>query len=91
MVKKTHLSVPIMRQTDAFSVSFGKIRRGVSVARLGADFLGDAGAEAGAGVALRVDIHDEHALSRRRNAGGEVDTGGRLADAALLVGHSDDL
>ena len=41
--------------------------------------------EAGRRVRLRVEIDEEAALSRLGKARGEVDRGGRLADAALLV------
>ena len=45
--------------------------------------LGDA--VTGGGVALGVQIHDEHLFAQSRHAGGQVDGGGGLADAAFLV------
>ena len=47
-------------------------------------------AEAGRGVALRIEVDDEHPLADGGEGGGEVDRGRRLADAALLVGDGDD-
>ncbi len=47
-------------------------------------------AEAGGGVALRIEIDDQHALADRRERGAEIDRGGGLADAALLVGQRQD-
>ena len=44
-------------------------------------------AEAGRGVALRIEIDDQHALADRGERGAEIDRGGGLADAALLVGE----
>ena len=44
-------------------------------------------AETGRGVALRIEIDDQHALADRGQRGAEVDRGGGLADAALLVGQ----
>ena len=44
-------------------------------------------AEAGRGVALRIEIDDQHALADRGQRGAEIDRGGGLADAALLVGE----
>jgi len=38
------------------------------------------------GVALRIEINDEHLLADRRKRGAEVDRGCRLADTAFLVG-----
>ena len=48
-------------------------------------------AQSAAGVALRVRVHDEHALALRGHAGAEVDARGRLAHAALLIRDGDDL
>ena len=45
--------------------------------------LGDA--VAGGGVALGVQVHDEHLFAQSRHAGGQVDGGRGLADAAFLV------
>ena len=42
-------------------------------------------AEPGSRVRLRVEVDDERRLAGLREAGGEVDRGRRLADAALLV------
>ena len=42
-------------------------------------------AEPGRGVALRIEIEDQHPLADRGQRGAEVDGGGCLADAALLV------
>ena len=47
-------------------------------------------AEAGRGVALRIEIDDQHALADRGQRGAEIDRGGGLADAALLVGERQD-
>ena len=44
-------------------------------------------AEAAGGVALWIQVHQHDRGPRLRQAGGEVDRGRRLADAALLVGH----
>ena len=44
-------------------------------------------AEPGRGIALRIEIDDQHALADRRQRGAEIDRGGGLADAALLVGQ----
>ena len=41
-------------------------------------------------VGLRVEIDQQRALLAQREPGGQVDGGGRLADAALLVGDCDD-
>jgi hypothetical protein len=46
-------------------------------------------AEAGGGVALGVEIHQQHLVLRGKR-GGQVDRGGGLADAALLVGEGED-
>ena len=47
-------------------------------------------AETGGGVALRIEIDDQDALADRRKRGAEIDRGGGLADAALLVGERQD-
>ena len=44
-------------------------------------------AEAGRGVALRIEVDDQHALADRGQRGAEIDRGRGLADAALLVGE----
>jgi hypothetical protein len=55
--------------------------------RLAQGALVDAAAHGG--VALGVEVDQQHALAGCGEAGGEVDTGGRLADAALLVGDTE--
>ena len=52
--------------------------------------LPDVQAEAGAGVALGIEVDDEDPQAPFGQAGAQVDRGGRLAHAALLVGHGDD-
>ncbi len=47
-------------------------------------------AETGGGVALRIEIDDQHPLADRRKRGAEIDRGGGLANAALLVGQRQD-
>ena len=47
-------------------------------------------AEAGGGVALGIEIDDQHALADRGECGAEIDRGGGLADAALLIGERQD-
>src|SRR5690606_26341068 len=47
-------------------------------------------AAAHGGVALGVEVHEQHALGRGRQRRGQVDRGGGLADPAFLVGDSDD-
>ena len=47
-------------------------------------------AETGRGVALRIEIDDQHALADRGERGAEIDRGRGLADAALLVGERQD-
>ena len=47
-------------------------------------------AETGRGVALRIEIDDQHALADRSERGAEIDRRGGLADAALLVGERQD-
>ena len=44
-------------------------------------------AEAGRGVALRVEIDDQHVLADGGERRAEIDRGRGLADAALLVGE----
>jgi hypothetical protein len=48
-------------------------------------------ARAHGGIALRVEVDHQHALAHLGQAGGQVDGGGGLADAALLVGDAKDL
>jgi hypothetical protein len=43
----------------------------------------------GRGIPLRVEIDHQHPVAEIRRGGAEVDRRGRLADAALLVGHRD--
>ncbi len=47
-------------------------------------------AEAGRGVALRIEVDDQHALADRGQRRAEIDRRGGLADAALLVGEGQD-
>ena len=47
-------------------------------------------AEGRGGVALRVDIDDQDVQSGGSQRGSDVDRGGGLADAALLVGDRED-
>src|SRR5690606_15548986 len=47
-------------------------------------------AETAAGVALRIHVDEQGAALRRGEARGQVDGGGRLAHAALLIGDTDD-
>ena len=47
-------------------------------------------AQAGRGVALRIEVDDQRALAELGEAGADVDRRRRLADAALLVGDGDD-
>ena len=47
-------------------------------------------AEAGRGVALRIEVDDQDPLADRRQRGAEIDRGGRLADPALLIGERED-
>ncbi len=47
-------------------------------------------AERGGGVALGVEVDHQHPLAELGQAGRDVDGGGGLADAALLVGHDHD-
>jgi hypothetical protein len=47
-------------------------------------------ADAGRGVALRVEIEDQHLLADGCEGGAEIDGGGGLADAALLIGYGKD-
>ena len=46
--------------------------------------------EAGGGIALGVEIDQQDGLTARGEGGGEIDRGGRLANAALLIGNRDD-
>ena len=50
----------------------------------------DRNAETRRGVALRIEIEDQHLLADRRQRRAEIDGRRRLADAALLVGDRDD-
>ena len=52
--------------------------------------LGLGQAHAAGGIGLRVDVHEEHPLAEGGEAGGEVDGGGGLTHATLLVRHGDD-
>jgi hypothetical protein len=42
-------------------------------------------------IALRIQVHHQDALADLREPGRQVDGGRRLADAALLVGHTENL
>ena len=48
-------------------------------------------AQADSQAALRVAVNQQHFLSGLRQSNPQVGTGGRFADAALLVGNGDDL
>src|SRR4029453_2546980 len=50
--------------------------------------LGDT--NAGRGVALRVDVEDQHLLADGGQRGTEIDGSGGLADATLLIGDGKD-
>ena len=52
---------------------------------------GFADAHAGAGVALRIPVDEQHALAEHVQRAAEVDAAGRLSDAALLICKSNDL
>ena len=41
-------------------------------------------------VPLGVEVEEEYTDSARREAGGEIDGGGRLSDASFLIGYCDD-
>ncbi len=47
-------------------------------------------AEPRAGIALRIEIDDEHAFADGGERRAEIDGGRRLADPALLIGERDD-
>src|SRR5882757_2451306 len=47
-------------------------------------------AKTGGGIALWIEIDNQHAFADRSQRGAEVDRGGGLADAALLVGQRQD-
>src|SRR5947207_4511692 len=47
-------------------------------------------AKASGGVALRIEVDDQHALADRRECGTEIDGGGGLAYTALLVRQCQD-
>src|SRR5690606_273746 len=47
-------------------------------------------AEAGAGIALRIEIDDQDAFTDCGKRSRQIDRGRRLADAALLVRNGDD-
>ena len=46
-------------------------------------------AKAGRGVALRIEIEDQHGLADGGECGAQIDRGRGLADAALLVGDGE--
>ena len=41
------------------------------------------------GIALRIEVNEQHPLPERGQASGEIDSGGRLADAAFLIGDAE--
>ena len=41
-------------------------------------------------IALRIDVDQQHPTAGERDRGGQVDGGGGLSDAALLIGDGDD-
>ncbi len=47
-------------------------------------------AEAGRGIALGIEVDDQHPLADRGERGAEIDGGRGLADAALLIGDGKD-
>ena len=47
--------------------------------------------ETAAGVALRIDVHQQHPLAQLRHTRAQVDRRRRLAHAALLICHRNDL
>jgi hypothetical protein len=87
------------RSTVAGTMSSRGIRVGIAafpqraiaaeqfIARPAAQGLVDA--EPGRGVALRIEIDQQHAPARRRQRGRKVDRGGRLAHPTLLVRDRD--
>ena len=46
-------------------------------------------AEPGAGIALRIEVDDQHALADCRERCAEIDGGRGLADAAFLIGKGE--
>ena len=46
--------------------------------------------EPGRGIALRIEIDDQHPLADGGEGRGEIDRRRRLADAALLIGYGED-
>ena len=48
-------------------------------------------AAASSGVALRIQVYQQHALFFMGKAGGKIDGGGGFAHAAFLVGNGDDV
>ena len=47
-------------------------------------------AETSGGIALRIEIDDQHALANRSECRTQIDRRGGLADAALLIGQRQD-
>src|SRR5690606_39451147 len=47
-------------------------------------------AAAHGGVALRIEVHQQHAFVHAREGSRQVDCGGGFADATLLVGYCED-
>jgi hypothetical protein len=52
--------------------------------------LGAIDAKAGGGVALRIEVDEQHVAAEGGKAGGQIYGGGGFADAAFLVGDRDD-
>jgi hypothetical protein len=53
------------------------------------DFIGLLPSHVDGEVALRIKVHQEHALPRFGEGAAQVDSGGGLADPTFLVGHRD--
>ena len=47
-------------------------------------------AETARRISLRIYVHDEYFVPHKSDERAEVDTGGRLSDASLLIGYCDD-
>ena len=80
--KRLRTAVASMQSSMRHVVQEDVVHRGLEVA--------DVDAQAGAGVALRIEVDDQDPVAEVGQAGAEVDRGGGLADAALLVGDGDD-
>ena len=86
MVAGTHLQVRGFRETVHDTSAIGVARAAPRRCRRPDPVLD---AQRGAGVALRVEVDDQHPQTPPGEGGGDVDRGGGLADATLLVGHHD--